>query len=166
MNSLLSFFLHTTWFESHAVVNSPGLLHFDLVRLLMLLICKLISTIDISVVQKSRAIPSSFFVLHSRIRPYTSWIIILPYSTPSSVTRYSLLFKYTKNFWVTFPISYNKEVPIQCMSRSWHLPTVRELHGWYLSWIMRSPSDPLRLMGSIKSQGDLWNTNKALYWRN
>ena len=76
---------------------------FDFVRLLMSLIGKMVSSNVISFVWKSKAIPRFFMVPHQRMRSYTGLVIFfLSYSTTSGVTRYSLLFEYSKTFKLTF----------------------------------------------------------------
>jgi hypothetical protein len=59
---------------------------FDLVRLLMSLICKMMSSLVIYFVQNSRTIPSSFMALQPRMRSYTGLVTIsLSFYTTSSV---------------------------------------------------------------------------------
>ncbi len=85
---------------------------FDVVRLLMSLIGKMISSIVISFVQKSRTIPISFMVLHPRMRSYIGFVILfLSYSTTSGVTRNSVLFEYSKNFKLTLLLPLVRKLP-------------------------------------------------------
>ena len=103
----------------------------DVVRLLMSLIGKMISSIVISFVQKSRMIPNSFMVLHRRMRSYTGFVILfLSYSTTSGVTRNSLLFEYAKNFKLTLLLPLVRKLPFDvCQEFGPCLCQVGEMNG-------------------------------------
>ena len=119
--SYLAFRIWTThWVASFILCGSCAMLFFtgqafsifDVVRLLMSLIGKMISSIVISVVQKSRTIPLSFMVLHPRMRSYTGFVIwFLSYSTTSGVARYSLLFEYSKNVKLISLLPFVRKLP-------------------------------------------------------
>ena len=108
----------------------------------MSLIGKTISSIVISFVRKSRTTPSSFMVLHPRMRSYTGLVIFfLSYSTMSGVTRYSVLFEYSKNFKLTLLLPFVRKFPFEVCQEFGTSYSSREMHVSSFSWNMRSPSD-------------------------
>ena len=114
----------------------------DLVKLLMSLIGKIISSIVISFVQKSRTIPNSFIVLHPRMRSYTGLVIFfLSYSTTSGVVRYSLLLEYSKNFKLTSLLLLVRKFPFGvCQELGTCLAEQGKCMRVPFSWNIRSPN--------------------------
>ena len=103
---------------------------FDMVRLLMSLIGKINSSIVISFVQKSRTIPSSFMVLHPRMRSYTGTVIFPCHTLQHLVLPYTSCCLSIQRISTDFAPSFSEEVCIRGTPRIWYLPSqVGKMHG-------------------------------------